>query len=41
MDNGLVDQDKNFLVPIMLVGAVVILALLLSGLFMSTPDYIF
>lgn len=39
--NKLVDDETNFILPLMLVGVVFIVALLAFGLFMPTPDWIF
>lgn len=41
MNNGLVDEDKNIILPVMIVAVVVVFVLLLSGLFMRSPDWIF
>jgi flagellar basal body-associated protein FliL len=34
MNNGLVDEEKSFIVPLMVVGVVVVVVLLIAGLFM-------
>lgn len=34
MDNGLLDEEKSFIVPLLLIGAVVVVILLVAGLFM-------
>ena len=34
MNNGLVDEEKNFIVPLIVVGIVVVVVLLIAGLFM-------
>ena len=36
MNNGLVDEDKNFIVPLMVVGVVVVVILLIAGLFIPS-----
>ena len=41
MNNGLVDEDKSFIGPLMVVGTVVVVILLIVGLFMPTTDWIF
>jgi hypothetical protein len=41
MNNGLVDEDKSFIGPLLIIGAVVVVVLLLAGLFMPTADWIF
>ncbi len=41
MNNGLVDEDKNFIVPLIVVGIVVVTILLIAGLFMPTATYSF
>ena len=39
--NNLVDDEKNFIVPLMVVGIVVVVVLLGMGLFMPSTDWIF
>jgi hypothetical protein len=39
--NGLIDDDKNFVVPLMVVGIVVVVLLLGMGMFMPSTDWIF
>ena len=41
MNNGLVDEEKNFIVPLIVVGIVVVVVLLIAGLFMpsSVPTW--
>jgi len=39
--NGLIDDDSNFVVPLMVVGIVVVVLLLAMGLFMPSTDWIF
>ena len=39
MDNGLVDKDSNFIVPLMVIGVVTVVVLLLAGLFMPTVSW--
>jgi len=39
--NNLVDDEKNFVVPLMVVGIVVVVVLLVMGLFMPTTDWVF
>lgn len=41
MDNGLVDQDSNIIAIVTVIGAIAVVALLLFGLFVPTPDWIF
>ncbi|MDB5051089.1 MAG: hypothetical protein JWO30_4160 [Fibrobacteres bacterium] len=40
MDNGLADTEKSFIVPVVLIGAAVILVLLVKGLFMPTTAWL-
>lgn len=39
--NGLIDNDSNFVAPLMVVGVVVVVILLVMGLFMPSTDWIF
>ena len=39
MNNGLVDEDKNFIVPMVVVGIVAVVVLLIAGLFMPTTTW--
>lgn len=39
--NNLVDDEKNFIVPLMVVGILVVVVLLAMGLFMPTTDWVF
>ena len=41
LNNGLVDEDSNFIVPLVVIGIVVVVILLIAGLFMPTTDWIF
>jgi hypothetical protein len=41
LNNGLVDEDSNFIVPLVVIGMVVVVILLIAGLFMPTTDWIF
>jgi hypothetical protein len=36
MNNGLVDEEKNFVVPLMVIGIVVVVVLLVAGLFIPS-----
>ncbi len=36
MNNGLADEEKNFIVPLVVVGIVVVVVLLIAGLFMPS-----
>lgn len=36
MNNGLVDEEKNFIVPLMVVGIIVVVVLLIAGLFIPS-----
>lgn len=36
MNNGLVDEEKSIIMPLMVVGVVVVLVLLIAGLFMPS-----
>jgi hypothetical protein len=40
-NNKLVDDEFNFVIPLMVVGIVFVVALLAFGLFMPSPDWIF
>jgi hypothetical protein len=40
-NNKLVDDEVNFILPLMVVGIVFVVALLVFGLFMPSPDWIF
>jgi len=39
MNNGLVDEDKNFIMPLLVVGIVAVVVLLIAGLFMPTTSW--
>ena len=39
--NNLVDDEKNFIVPLMVVGILVVVVLLAMGLFMPSTDWVF
>lgn len=39
--NNLVDDEVNFVVPLMIVGIVFVMALLAWGMFMPSADFIF
>lgn len=39
MNNGLVDEDKNFIVPMVVIGIVAVVVLLIAGLFMPTTNW--
>lgn len=39
--NNLVDDEKNFIMPLMVVGIVVVVVLLAMGLFMPSTDWVF
>jgi hypothetical protein len=39
--NSLVDDEKNFIVPLVVIGIVVVGILLLAGLFMPNTGFIF
>ncbi len=39
--NNLVDDEKNFIVPLMVVGVLAVVVLLAMGLFMPSTDWIF
>jgi hypothetical protein len=39
--NNLVDDEKNFVVPLMVVGIVVVVVLLGMGIFMPSTDWVF
>jgi hypothetical protein len=39
MNNGLVDEEKSFIMPLMVVGIVVVMVLLVAGLFMPTTTW--
>ncbi len=39
--NGLVDEETNLIVPLVVIGIVAVVVLLLAGLFMPTTDWIF
>ena len=41
MSNGLADEEKDFVKPLMIFGAVIVAILLLAGLFMPSANYIF
>ncbi len=36
MNNGLVDEEKNFIVPLMVLGVIVVVVLLIAGLFIPS-----
>lgn len=38
--NNLVDDEKNFIVPLMIVGIVVVVVLLAMGFFMPSTDWV-
>lgn len=40
MNNGLVDEDSNFVVPLVIIGICVVVVLLIAGLFMPTATWI-
>jgi hypothetical protein len=40
MNNGLVDEEKNWIAPLMGIGVVAILAMLAWGLFMPTIEWL-
>jgi hypothetical protein len=39
MNNGLIDEEKNFIVPLMVIGIAVVVVLLIAGLFMPTTSW--
>ena len=39
MNNGLVDEDKNFIMPLMVIGVIAVVVLLVAGLFMPTTTW--
>lgn len=39
--NNLVDDEKNFIVPLMVIGIVVVVVLLAMGIFMPSTDWVF
>jgi hypothetical protein len=39
--SGLVDEDSNFVVPLVVIGIVLVVIMLIAGLFLSSPDWIF
>lgn len=41
MDNGLVDQDSNIITIVTVIGGIAVVALLLFGFFVPSPDWIF
>jgi hypothetical protein len=36
MNNGLVDEEKNFIVPLLVIGIAVVMVLLIAGLFIPS-----
>jgi hypothetical protein len=36
MDNGVADEEKSFIVPLMVVGVIVVVVLLIAGLFIPS-----
>ncbi len=40
MDNGLVDNDSNFIVPLVIIGIVAVVVMLIAGLFMPTIEWL-
>lgn len=41
LKNGLVDEDTNLIVPLVVIGIAVVVIMLIAGLFMPTTDWIF
>lgn len=39
--NNLVDDEKNFVMPLMVIGVVVVVVLLAMGIFMPSTDWVF
>jgi hypothetical protein len=40
MNNGLVDEEKNFIVPLVVIGIVAVAIMLIAGLFMPTTNWV-
>ena len=41
MNNGLADEEKSFIFPLVVIGGIAVFILLLAGLFMPSADFIF
>lgn len=40
INNGLVDEDTNLIVPLVVIGIVAVVIMLIAGLFMPTTNWV-
>jgi hypothetical protein len=41
LNNGLVDEDSNLIVPLVVIGIVAVVVMLIAGLFLPNTDWLF